>query len=225
MSTTGIVGNVPVYNADAGKYVDSEKNADDLQNDFLRMLTAQLEYQDPLEPMENTEFTAQMAQFTTLGEQQRMTQLMEQLVEVSSQGSGNMNNAVSYIGRDVLVGGNSMQSANGQAEVNFELSKAGTVEIAVYNNAGEVLKTVSRSYDKGGIHSVDMNDPLYGEAIADGNYNFRVNITDAAEGTTVETLTSGLVSGVVNDPTNGVKLEVEGSQFDLADVRRIQLSQ
>ncbi|MEG3638085.1 flagellar hook assembly protein FlgD [Magnetococcus sp. PR-3] len=223
MSTTGIVNNVAVYDPDASKYKDSSNNAEDLQSDFLRMLTAQLEHQDPMEPMENTEFTSQLATFEGLSQQQSTTQLLQQMVELMSGSTDQVSQAVSYIGREVLVEGNGMNiGEDGQANVSFELSDAASVDVVMYNTAGEELKRVSQSYDGAGIKNLDLNSALYGDATAAGDYKFRVEITDGSE-TTATALTTGVVTGVVNDAT-GVQLDMNGSQVSLADVRRIQLA-
>ena len=49
------------------------------ENDFLTLLTQQLQNQDPLQPQDNTEFIAQMAQFSTLQQQNTMTQQMQNM--------------------------------------------------------------------------------------------------------------------------------------------------
>lgn len=49
--------------------------------DFIKVLTTQLTYQDPLKPMDNQEFMAQVAQFTALEQSQQMNERMQQLVD------------------------------------------------------------------------------------------------------------------------------------------------
>lgn len=49
--------------------------------DFMKILLTQLTYQDPLKPLDNQEFMAQMAQFTTLEQSQRLNDKLQQLVE------------------------------------------------------------------------------------------------------------------------------------------------
>jgi len=51
-----------VNNSDLNNTTQSTK-ASDLQNMFMKLLTAQMKHQDPLNPMENTEFTTQLAEF------------------------------------------------------------------------------------------------------------------------------------------------------------------
>ena len=104
MSTVqSTLNNLPVYQADEKpeSAKTGEKSVDDLQTDFLSMLTTQLQNQDPLSPMENQDFTNQMAQFTSLEQQQSSISLLEQILE--SQTTSQMNDAVSYIGRNVIA--------------------------------------------------------------------------------------------------------------------------
>lgn len=49
--------------------------------DFVRVLTTQLTFQDPLKPMDNQEFMAQMAQFTALEQTQQLNERMQQLID------------------------------------------------------------------------------------------------------------------------------------------------
>ena len=58
----------------------TQASALDLQ-DFMKILLTQLTYQDPLKPLDNQEFMAQMAQFTTLEQSQRLNDKLQQLVE------------------------------------------------------------------------------------------------------------------------------------------------
>lgn len=79
----------------ASKYIDktatdptkinaplAEDEADLGKNDFLQLLTTQLEHQDPLEPMSNQEFIAQLAQFNSLNELKTLNKQMATLVEL-----------------------------------------------------------------------------------------------------------------------------------------------
>jgi flagellar basal-body rod modification protein FlgD len=57
------------------------------ENDFLQLLTEQLQNQDPLQPQDNTQFIAQMAQFSTLQQQNTMTEQMQNMAAVGLMGS------------------------------------------------------------------------------------------------------------------------------------------
>lgn len=66
------------------------------QEDFLKVLLAQLRYQDPLKPMDNTEFIAQFAQLTSLEQTQQMNEKIDQLLALQSS-----TQAVSLLGKTV----------------------------------------------------------------------------------------------------------------------------
>jgi len=68
------------------------------QDDFLKLITVQLASQDPLKPMEDTAFIAQMAQFTSL---EQTTQLAREFASVRA--TGEMNSAGAMLGRQVTV--------------------------------------------------------------------------------------------------------------------------
>lgn len=68
------------------------------QQDFLKLLTIQLQQQDPMNPMEDTAFIAQMAQFSTL---QQTTNLVQQMARL--QAGQDVSTATGYIGREVTV--------------------------------------------------------------------------------------------------------------------------
>ncbi|MEO9684584.1 MAG: flagellar hook capping FlgD N-terminal domain-containing protein [Tateyamaria sp.] len=70
---------------------------------FLQMLTAQAQYQDPLEPMDNSEYAAQLAQFSMVEQQVTTNDLMEQLL--SALGANDMASAANWIGMEALVQG------------------------------------------------------------------------------------------------------------------------
>ena len=75
------------------------------KDDFLRLLTVQLQYQDPLEPLKNTEFIAQMAQFSSLEQLQNMNQSLGQNLGVETQlHTAFQNNlATSLVGKEVEI--------------------------------------------------------------------------------------------------------------------------
>ncbi|MBF0449064.1 MAG: hypothetical protein HQL67_12780 [Magnetococcales bacterium] len=200
---------------EASKFKDTSEDAEQLRIDFLKMLTAQLEYQDPMDPVENTEFTAQMAQFSSLGEQQKSNELLQQLV--GSQSANQLNQVVSYIGNQVVFSGENTTASNGQAAVRFNLQEPSAVEIKLYDDKGQFVTSTSQSFDKGD-QSYQFVDP----ELADGQYSFAVFVKgEDGSLTATKTYESGLVTGVVNGDS-GAELEVNGHTVSLADIRRVE---
>lgn len=70
---------------------------------FLKMLTAQAEYQDPLEPIDSSEYAAQLAQFSMVEQQVTTNDLMEQVL--AALGANDMASAANWIGMEALVQG------------------------------------------------------------------------------------------------------------------------
>ncbi|HAK47529.1 MAG TPA: flagellar hook assembly protein FlgD [Spirochaeta sp.] len=80
------------------------------QDDFLKILITQLSYQDPTAPMEDKEFIAQMAQFSSL---EQMTNMSSEFTKLS--GTLNLNSAISMIGKNVTIASGE-HTVNGQVE-------------------------------------------------------------------------------------------------------------
>jgi flagellar basal-body rod modification protein FlgD len=85
------------------------QNAGLAQEDFLKILLAQLQFQDPLKPMDNQEFIAQMAQFSSLELSRQATEKSDTLLAFQS-----VNQAIGLIGKTVEVSTEGGTSAVGQ---------------------------------------------------------------------------------------------------------------
>lgn len=214
-STFGTIPSTPTPSTTSSK--STTQDAASLQADFLKMLTAQLQNQDPLQPMNNTDMTAQMAQFSSLSQQQQSNDLLKQLV--SMQSVNQVNQAVGYMGKQVVYSGNTTQSINGQATVSFNMPQSGNAAINIMNQNGQVVKSLDARPFAAGDQSVTITN----SGLPDGNYTFAVSMSGAASATPVTTYASGEVTGVVNDPTNGVTLQVNGQSVKMTDVRSVQL--
>ena len=113
------------------------------KDDFLKLLTVQLRYQDPLNPMENTEFIAQMAQFSSLEQLQNMNQSMAQ-----SQGSeaelhaAFKNNLVtSLVGKSVEVPTQEVAYDGQDAEVAYRLGeRARSAALRILDARGQLVR-------------------------------------------------------------------------------------
>ena len=175
------------------------------KDDFLQLLVTQLQNQDPLNPMDSTEFTAQLAQFSSL----------EQLYNVNDNLNGlganqlTMNNTqtISMIGKTTWAYGNIIQKSDSSfTDIHFGLGENATETVVnIYNAQGDFIKTISAGTMDAGDHSVSWDGTdSEGRSVADGFYQFEVLAGDA-EGVPVatETFIVGVVSGVTFDD-NGV---------------------
>lgn len=118
----------------------STKNAADTQDRFLKLLVAQINNQDPLNPIDNAQVTSQMAQI------QQVTSLSTLNTSITGLGTqlGRMQalQSVSLVGRDVAVPSNSLQVSNGVAEGSYDLGGAASaVKLEILGPAGNVIDT------------------------------------------------------------------------------------
>lgn len=87
--TTGITDSGSTNAISSGSGKENEVSNDSLGKDaFLRLLVTELRYQDPLSPMDNKEFIAQMAQFSSLEQMQNMNNNMENFLRIESLSQG-----------------------------------------------------------------------------------------------------------------------------------------
>jgi len=109
------------------------------KEDFLKLLVEQLKNQDPLNPMESTEFTAQLAQFSSL---EQLTNMNESL-EYSQLYQSSINNAqaVGFIGKTVKATGDSINVKDGISnQIQFDLARdAETVNIHIYDSSDNLV--------------------------------------------------------------------------------------
>ena len=143
---------------------------------FLKLLVAQMQNQDPLNPMDNAQVTTQMAQISTVNGIQKLNTTVEGLNTNFVQMQALQGAAL--VGRDVIVPGNRMDIADGIGQGGFELtSAADTVKVEVLNAGGHVIDTLNLGAQSAGRHSFDWDASKSG---TDTNLTFRITAMSGA---------------------------------------------
>jgi flagellar basal-body rod modification protein FlgD len=126
---------------------------------FLKLLVAQMQNQDPLNPMDNSQVTSQLAQISTVdGISQLNTTvqgLNQQFVQMQAlQGA-------SLVGHDVILPGNQLAAnAAGVVQGGFSLTAAAdSAQVQVLDAAGQVIDTIHLGAQASGQHSFDWTPP------------------------------------------------------------------
>jgi len=187
------------------------------KEDFLKLLVQQLKNQDPLNPMESTEFTAQLAQFSSLEQLTNINKNLDYLRLYEA--SLNNAQAVNFIGKTVKASGNSMSVKDGTSNpIQFDLAgDAAAVNIHIYDASDNLVKTINCGSLDDGEQSIGWdgaNDD--GETVSDGTYTFEVSAT-AADGETIKASTYMTVK------VTGVTFK-EGAAYLLAGDIEISMS-
>lgn len=152
-----------------------------LANDFdtfLTLLTTQLQNQDPLEPMDSSEFTNQLVQFSTVEQTIRTNQNLENLVGLTA--SQMSNDAVGYIGKEVSALGDTTVLKDGNAEWSyaFELQSDQTT-ILIKDETGKIVYTAQGEKESGAHDLVWDGKDNAGNPLPDGAYTLDVTAIDA----------------------------------------------
>lgn len=206
--------------ASTQKTTTTESASDGLgKNDFLQLMIAQLQNQDPLDPADATEYTSQLCQYSSLEQLINANDNIETLT--SSIESGSRTNAASYIGREVTVSGNQVTLSNGTATgANFVLgSDAETVSVNIYDGNSELVDTVSLGDLDSGTHTFTWDGKKSNGADAsDGTYTFKV-VATGSDGTsvTVAPTFTGTVDSIEFENGNTM-LNIGGGSWPVSSV-------
>jgi flagellar basal-body rod modification protein FlgD len=132
------------------------KNETDAADRFLKLLVAQMQNQDPLNPMDNAQVTSQMAQIQTVNGIEKLNTTVASLGTQFSQLSALQ--GASLVGRDVIVPGDKLVANDTQG--GFELAgPADSVKVEVLNAAGRVIDTIDLGAQSGGQHGFEWTPP------------------------------------------------------------------
>jgi flagellar basal-body rod modification protein FlgD len=111
------------------------------QGDFLKLLVTQLKNQDPLKPTDNTEFVAQLAQFSQLDQSAKQAQLLQQSLD--AQTASLQFTLLPMVGRTIIVDRPLTQLGSGPAPISYVLDKnAAAVRINIMDQQGHVVRTL-----------------------------------------------------------------------------------
>ncbi|MEZ4461584.1 MAG: flagellar hook assembly protein FlgD [bacterium] len=149
------------------------------KEDFLRLLTTQLSQQDPLSPMDNQAFVAQLSQLATVEQLQNMTSGMQNMA--LAQSANTSAQVVSFIGQDVRVSSDVLDVKDSKVDhpAGFRLeSDADSVEITVKDENGKVVDTIELGARDKGDNAFEWDGKdKDGNPVPSGKYTFTVSAT------------------------------------------------
>ncbi|WED43977.1 flagellar hook assembly protein FlgD [Legionella cardiaca] len=194
------------------------------QADFLKLMIAQIQHQDPLEPQTNGDFLSQMAQFSTNDGITKMQESIQNLA--SSLQSNQALQASALVGRKVLVNSNVMslgQEGETKAAVDIPAG-VDNLKAAIYSEAGELLRTIPLGQRSAGLFEFSWDGfNQNGQRVPAGKYTIKVNGVYSGKEVALRTMTAANVDSVsLGQNGEGVKLNVAGiGSVALSDVKQI----
>ena len=175
---------------------------------FLKLLVAQMQNQDPLNPMDNAQVTSQMAQINTVTGIDKLNTTVQGLSSQFMQMQALQ--GASLVGRDVIVAGNklSIDEQNAVGQGGFELANAAdAVKVEILSASGAVVQTLNLGAEGAGLHSFDWPS---GSATTASGLTFRVTATTGGVSTPVTALMRDRVDAISTSGTS-FNLELESS--------------
>jgi flagellar basal-body rod modification protein FlgD len=191
------------------------------QSDFLKLMTTQLQNQDPFAPMENAEFIAQMAQFSTVT---GITEMGTTLSGIADQlGEFRIATAANLLGSSVMIPGNyARPDENGHIHGMLDLPSASGITNLTFSNAsGDILHNMELGPQAAGL--VGFSWENLPEAVINGGEAVRIDaFADLGNG--MESLTPSVYAEILaastGDAMTGVMLDVR----DYGEIRAADVS-
>jgi len=191
--------------------------------DFLKLMTAQLNNQDPFSPVDNTQMVAQLAQISSTSGIAEMGTTLKAIQD--KLGATTASDALAYVGRTVLTEGSTAygRSAGGLAGA-VELDKDATdVTVSIRDVNGQTVNTLSLGAQKAGTASYDWNGKTSsGEYAGPGPFTVSIDAANGGETVSSRSLVWAPVAAVSVPASGAPVLTVPGiGQVAVSAVRQV----
>jgi flagellar basal-body rod modification protein FlgD len=192
------------------------------KDEFIKLLVAQLANQDPTKPQDSTAFVAQLAQFSSLEQQQNTNGRLDSLL--LGQATATQTSATTFIGKDVTFKGGDVHLVAGQTPaVTLNLqSAADKVSVTVSDGSGKIIRTLQLgAHDPGSFSATWDGRDEQGNVMPEGTYTLSpVASSSASPSIAIDIATRGTVTGVSFQ--DGVPLlKVGAAQVKMTDITSI----
>ena len=193
------------------------------ESDFMTILITQLQNQDPLSPMEGTEFATQLAQFSALDEAKKTTSGIKEMQNFLN--SLNNFSSLSLLGREIEFDGNTLFHEEGMpTEISFNLPTTADVSLRIYDEAGNMVSSRLQglAMQPGRNTLVWDGQDDTGLMVPTGNYRYELDALDSADNgpVTARLIQRGMVEEVAFQ--DGVSMLRVGQRWvPLSDIQSI----
>jgi flagellar basal-body rod modification protein FlgD len=193
------------------------------KNDFLKLLIAQMKNQDPLNPMDGTQYVAELAQFSSLEELQNMNDNLTTNINANYTLTQSINNtlAANMIGKEVKVTASDVTySDQTSTTIGYTLpSTAADVSLTISNSDGTVVRTMSNLSTSSGDHDItwDFTDDN-GSTLPTGTYTYAISATNSSGTSLTTSLYKVGTVDAINYSSSGTTFSIDGTDYSLSDV-------
>ena len=205
----------------AGSSSSTSGAVSDQQTRFLKLLTAQLQNQDPLNPLDNAQMTSQLAEISTVDGITQLNATLQTLLNGTADSQAMQ--AAALVGQAVLVPGSSLTLTSSGALGGVDLAGvADSVTVTIKDSTGAVVRTLNLGKSSAGLNQFTWDGQTdAGTAAAAGNYTVSVAANQGSSSVTATALSLGTVSSISRSGQNtSVNVGSLGS-FAMSDIRQI----
>ena len=217
---TTVVSAPGTASADSKTKTSSTKTsgiADNFQT-FLTLLTTQLQHQNPLDPLDTNQFTAQLVQFAGVEQQLKSNEQLKSLIDIEK--TAQATQALAYVGNTVAVDG-STAKFDGSATWNLKSDKDATATVTITNSTGQTAYSGNYSLKQGNVSFVWDGKGNDGSKWPAGNYKLTATAKDSSgNAVAVATEVQGVVDSVDMTATPAL-LSIGGHTYTTDQVRRV----
>jgi flagellar basal-body rod modification protein FlgD len=188
-------------------------------DEFLQLLTTQLQNQNPLDPLDTNQFTSQLVQFASVEQQINMNSQLGTLI--SLQQTAQSTAALGFVGQTVTVAGATATLANGQASWSYTSPSPASATFTITNSTGQTVYSTSQTVQAGtntfNWNGLDAN----GNSLPAGNYNMSISaLSSTGANVAISTQVQGVVSSV-NLAQNPPVLTINGQTYTISQIQSI----
>jgi flagellar basal-body rod modification protein FlgD len=192
------------------------------KDDFLKLLTTQLQQQDPTKPMDNTAFVAQLAQFSSLEQMNNVNDTLTKLL--TSQGTSLQTTAASMVGKTAVYDTDLVSLTEGKdAIVSANLSQAAAnVNVVIQDSNGATVRILNLGACASGTNRFtwDGKDDA-GDQLPAGNYTSQVLATDInGNSISLTQYGSARITGITFE-SGALKFLAGGSSLQLSEITEL----
>ena len=190
------------------------------KDDFLMLMVEQLKNQDPMNPQDATEFTAQLAQYSSL---EQLFNVNDNLENMSQNGAEMQRmSALSMIGRQVVTAGSQFDFSGNPVQLGYKLDDAAdAVDITIKDATGAVVATVPATGMSAGQHFFTWDGAPDGAVLPTGRYTIDVAAHSDDNAVVATALVSSRVVGV-DLHSDGDMLVTDSGEFRVTDVESVR---
>ena len=198
----------------------SDAASDQLASDFdtfLTLLTEQLKQQDPTDPMDTETFISQLVEFSSVEQLINTSNGIETLLTLQT--ATTQMAATDFVGREVTVSTDQAMLQNGSASWGYQLPfDASSTTLTIYDQAGRIMTSMAGETGAG-QHTLDWNGrDLFGNAVADGQFQLAVEAVDANGDVLTTSITSQGLANSVSINGDNVLVDIGGLQIPAGQV-------